>query len=45
MKKNKISLVLNKIDLIDKTKLLKLAKTLSTNIFFENIFMISAIKW
>ena len=42
--KNKISLVLNKIDLIDKTKLLKLAKTLSTNIFFENIFMISAIK-
>ena len=40
----KIFLILNKIDLIDKTKLLKLAKTLSTNIFFENIFMISAIK-
>ena len=42
--KNKISLILNKIDLIDKTKLLSLAETISSHFLFENIFMISALK-
>ena len=42
--KNKISLVLNKIDLIDKRKLLEITKIISNYFLFDKIFMISALK-